>query len=112
MNQRDYKLTEEYKQCSKIQRLWIDLSIAMNDVGPGEDIAIRRTEPWNSNDMKIKAAWDALTSPDNIDLLMEHSKQELNGAAAKATAKAIEDCIKKIKTNKQKHVIAGQPGST
>jgi hypothetical protein len=95
MNQNIFKETDDYKS-SKIQKLWYDLSIAMNHVKPGESIIQRRSSPWNSEDEEIKAAWNALTSPENLELLKAWSQQKMNAVAAEATAKAIAHCIRRL----------------
>ena len=101
MDQNFYKQTDEYKQCSQLQQLWIDLSIATNHGKPGESILERRRSPWASNDPEIKAAWDALTSPENLELLREWSRQDMNPVAEEATTKAIEHCTRRQKEGNQ-----------
>jgi len=97
MDQRWYKETDAYRQTTKIHRLWIDLSIAMNHIQSGESILQRRHEPWNSEDPEIKTAWEALTAPENLEMLYEWNADDMNPTARTATAKAIEHCLRRMK---------------
>jgi len=91
------KQTDEYKQSSKIQKLWYDLSFAMHNVHPGESILERISSPWDSKDEEIMAAWSALTSPENMELLKQWEKSDMNPRAREATSKAIEHCDRRLK---------------
>lgn len=105
MDQSFFKDTDDYKQSSKIQKLWYNLSIAMNHVKPGESILQRRRAPWDSKDDEISAAWAALTAPENLALLKEwNEQQDLNGVAAEATAKAIEHCTHRLNDGNQQPI--------
>jgi len=86
----------------RIQQLWVDLSIAMNNVPKGESIIERRTAPWDSDDEEISKAWESLTKPVNLSLLLEWGADDLNLEARKATDKAIECCRKRAQSTTNK----------
>lgn len=93
MSTHPFQQSEEYRAMTRIHRLWVDLSVAVNNVLPGQSIAVRRaTPPWESNDANVMAAWHALTSPENLDDLLEWGSGDLNEHARACTEKAIEEC--------------------
>lgn len=92
MDQGAFKETDSYKSMSQMHRLWVDLSIAMNHGPAGHAIFERRAAPWDSEDEEIRAAWDALTHPDNLASLLGWGDGDLNQFAREATEKAIAHC--------------------
>ena len=85
---------------SRIAHLWRKLSDAINAPLTGESILARRAiPPWDSTDHRVTAAWLALTSPENLDALVEWGKGNLNPRARACTDKAIEVCRSRSKTD-------------
>ena len=95
MNQEFYKQTEEYQSSSKIEKLWTDLSIAMNNIAPEESIIERRKKPWNSQFIEVQECWERLTAAENLDLLRDwYEPKNMNPSAKEATEMAIQHCEK------------------
>ncbi|HAR67265.1 MAG TPA: hypothetical protein DCR55_13790 [Lentisphaeria bacterium] len=66
----------------RIQQLWNDLSRACSAVKEGESVLQRlATPPWNSNDPVVRAAWNALTHPRDLEDLLTRGEPELNTRA-------------------------------
>lgn len=85
---------------SRIADLWRNLSEAINEPLPGESVLARRARPpWESTDSGVVAAWSSLTSPENLEALLEWGKGELNPHARAYTDKAIEVCRDRSKTD-------------
>lgn len=76
-------------------QLWVNLSTARlrKEVFERE----MKTNPWESDDPQVKAAWDALTHPSNLAALEYWGREpeRMNVVAQEATAKAIEFCRKR-----------------
>lgn len=93
MSTLSFRNSDDYRRLPRIQRLWVDLSIAMAAIGPGESILVRQTiPPWESEDAMIITAWKALTSPENLEDLLDWSRADMNPRARIYTEKAIEEC--------------------
>ena len=90
-------MSERDQSQRQIFELWVELSRARyrKDVFEQE----MKTNPWESNDLQVKAAWDKLTQPINLAALEQWGSepQKMNPAAQHATAKAIECCRLKAK---------------
>jgi hypothetical protein len=105
MSTHPFQQTKEYRALPRIARLWVDLSVSVNGVPPGQDIFERRaTFPWESRDANVMAAWDALTSPENLDDLLEWAGKDMNARARLFTEKAVEVC-------RRRRAINSEPGA-
>lgn len=90
--------SDEYKALPRIQQLWVDLSVAVHDMPEGESVLARHTQPpWELDDPKVAAAWEALTAPENLEDLLKWGEPELNPRARECTDRAIEACRRRRK---------------
>ena len=79
----------------KIFQLWVNLSKAR---WRKEIVEVEmKTNPWDSNDPQVKAAWDALTHPNNLAALeyWDREPEKMNAVAHEVAAKAIACCRKR-----------------
>ena len=76
----------------EILQLWIALSNARNRREVIEKEG--RIDPWESNDSRVKVAWEALTDPKNLAGLRQwrSEPEKINPYARQVAAKAIEYC--------------------
>ncbi len=93
--------TKDYRALPRIARLWVDLSVSVNGVPPRDIFERRATFPWQSQDASVMAAWDALTSPENLDDLLEWAGKDMNARARLFTDKAVEVCRRRRATNSE-----------
>ncbi|MDF1665291.1 MAG: hypothetical protein P1V97_26245 [Planctomycetota bacterium] len=80
--------------------LWVNLERAYFD-GPDEnrEVPLLRLvhPPWESPDSHVQAAWQKLTSPENLEGLIEWHQSIKNGRVDSQAAKAVEVCRQRAK---------------
>ena len=78
----------------QIQRLWVNLSIAITEGNENEGVFERLSiPPWLSTDKAVIEAWLELTSPEDLADLLAWGNGDLNPRAREFTDRAIEACL-------------------
>ena len=87
-------MSHEDPEVERISRLWTDLSRELWAPGAGESLAERlHVKPWLSTDPRIRAAWDTLTDPKNLEALVRWAQSGTkNMADEEAAAIALRAC--------------------
>jgi hypothetical protein len=76
--------------------LWVELSNAIHECPPDEDIIQRHsTPPWESTDPAVLEVWRKITDPPNRDQLQGRLKLDMNPTAEEYTRKALEICVQR-----------------
>jgi hypothetical protein len=84
---------EKPSTLSDFDWLWVQLSQAIDNCPPGEDIVKRHgTPPWEFTDPAVTEAWGRITAPENRAELESRLRQHLNPVAQAYTQKALEIC--------------------
>ncbi len=89
---------QQTENIEKIFKCWV----ALSDARRRKEVFEQQmgTDPWNSSDSEVQAAWSALIDPQNLSALKEwgaHPK-EMNEEARRVTQKAIELCRMKAES--------------
>lgn len=84
----------EYREMPRIQRLWVNLSIAITEGDEGDGFVEKLSiPPWKSADEAVIKAWRVLTAPENAADLLAWGHGNLNPRAREFTDRAIDACL-------------------
>jgi hypothetical protein len=90
--------TSKPSDWSDFDWLWVELSRAVQDCKPGEDMFERfTTPPWESSDQAIVEAWQRITDPKNLQELLARNQTKMNHKAEFYSRKALEICLQRSK---------------
>ena len=85
----------DLEELHRIRILWLELSRARWDVKAIESSDADRTRipVWESEDSKIRSAWQVLTAPSNLEALEAwFEQQDMNQTARETALEAIRCC--------------------
>jgi hypothetical protein len=82
---------------SGIQDYWVALQKALFEPIEGESIADRLAKrPWTCDSPAVKAAWQDLTHPNNLQLLKNWASEPMNTTSREITDEALKVCLERI----------------